>query len=231
MIRLRSIGRRARAAATVVDRLRFRLAAPRRHGVRCTERVGALVLTVPASVLNPVLFRTGPFLGEAVAARCRAGVTVLDVGCGSGVVGLRAAAAGAEVVAIDVNPDAVIATADNAADNRLEIDARLGDLFAALDPDRRFDIIAFNPPFLERQEATGVGLERALYDGPGLPVLTRFLEGARGHLADGGAVLIVGSTAGALGRMRQAYAANGWRWHTIARRERLAERLVVDELA
>lgn len=49
------------------------------------------------------------------------GLTVLDVGCGSGVLALAAVASGAEsVVAIDVDPEAVSATLANAAVNGMD---------------------------------------------------------------------------------------------------------------
>jgi ribosomal protein L11 methyltransferase len=53
-----------------------------------------------------------------VLAHTRHGARVLDVGCGSGVLGVAAAmTAGAEVLAIDVDPHAVEVTRENAARN------------------------------------------------------------------------------------------------------------------
>ena len=53
------------------------------------------------------------------------GCSVLDVGCGSGVLSVVAARLGAgHVVAIDVAPEAVRATAENAARNGVSVDAR-----------------------------------------------------------------------------------------------------------
>jgi len=50
------------------------------------------------------------------------GKRVLDFGCGSGVVAIAAALAGArEVVACDIDPDALMATAENAAFNRVDL--------------------------------------------------------------------------------------------------------------
>ncbi len=55
--------------------------------------------------------------------------SVLDIGCGSGVLSIAASKLGfAPVLALDFDPQAVEATERNAAENAVEIDVRLGDL-------------------------------------------------------------------------------------------------------
>jgi ribosomal protein L11 methyltransferase len=55
--------------------------------------------------------------------------SVLDVGCGSGVLSIAAAKLGfAPVLGIDFDPQAIEATQRNAAANDVEVDVRLGDL-------------------------------------------------------------------------------------------------------
>jgi ribosomal protein L11 methyltransferase len=54
--------------------------------------------------------------------------SLVDAGCGSGVLAIAAARLGfAPVIAMDVDPDAVDATAENAGRNRVELDVRLAD--------------------------------------------------------------------------------------------------------
>ena len=54
------------------------------------------------------------------------GQTLIDYGCGSGILAIAAARLGAtEIVGIDVDPQAVIATDSNSAINRVQVDARL----------------------------------------------------------------------------------------------------------
>jgi len=59
--------------------------------------------------------------------------SLLDVGCGSGVVSIAAAKLGFRpVLAVDLDPQAVEATARNAAANGVDVEARLAD--ALVDP-------------------------------------------------------------------------------------------------
>src|SRR5262245_36319178 len=78
---------------------------------------------------------TTRMLVESMLQRLRGGERVLDVGCGSGVLGLCALRLGAaQVVAVDLQPDAVEATRHNAALNGLaeRVDATCAPL-ASLD--------------------------------------------------------------------------------------------------
>jgi ribosomal protein L11 methyltransferase len=60
------------------------------------------------------------------------GRSVLDVGCGTGVLAICAARLGAgDVIAVDIDPLAVEATADNAERNGVTVDVRLGSVEAA----------------------------------------------------------------------------------------------------
>jgi ribosomal protein L11 methyltransferase len=52
--------------------------------------------------------------------------TVADVGCGTGVLAIAAAARGARVLAVDLDPDAVEVTLDNAERNGVTLEARVG---------------------------------------------------------------------------------------------------------
>jgi release factor glutamine methyltransferase len=190
------------------------------------EEIGGASVFVPAGVMSPKMFRTGIVLAEAVLkARPR---SLLDMGSGSGIVGVLAAKNGSAVTAVDVDPLAVRATRVSAMLSKVSIDAREGDLFSALDAEARFDLCAFNPPFFARR--VDGPLSHALSGGEDLDVLDRFLSGCREHLQPEGIVLVAGSTVGALEMMRTLYEKHGYAWRTVRRRERISERLVVDEL-
>jgi SAM-dependent methyltransferase len=110
------------------------------------------------------------------------GRSVLDVGTGTGVLGLLAARRGArQVIAIDADPRAVACARENVerlgAGDRMRVER--GDLF----PEARADLVLFNPPWLPGVPRTPV--ERAIFD-PGGALLERFLAGLGAHLEERG---------------------------------------------
>ena len=119
---------------------------------------------------------------------------VLDMGCGSGVLGLSLAAArpGWDLTLADVSPDALSLARENAA--ALEIpNARFlhSDLFAAIDG--QFDGIAANLPYVPESERATISREvmhdpaLALFSGPdGLDLIRRFIPEAFHRLKPGG---------------------------------------------
>lgn len=69
------------------------------------------------------------------------GRAVADVGCGSGVLGIAAARRGAQVVAVDIDRDALAVTAENAARNGVMIETRHGGVERLEGP---MDVVAAN---------------------------------------------------------------------------------------
>jgi HemK-related putative methylase len=193
------------------------------------EEWGGLPLLVLPDVLNPVVFRSGSFLAETLAAlpppeRKRATPPrALDMGTGSGICALALARAGFAVVAVDVNPEAVRCARINALLNRLEnaVDVREGDLFDPV-PDGPFDVVAFNPPFFEGPPSD---LHDVAWRGAG--VLERFASELPLRLARGGLALVLLSDHGAEERQRAALAAAGLEITVHARRVFESETLTV----
>lgn len=188
--------------------MRERLLALRHRLAPHTAAVDGLRLTVPPGVLDPELFRSGAWFARHVSRRVRPGQRLLDLGCGSGVVGLLAQRAGARVVSADLNPRAVEAARTNGV-----ADARQGDLFAPV-AGERFDRIAFNPPYFVG-EPSDRGFERAFYGGPQLEILDRFFGELPLHLAEGGEAWMVLSELGPEALARAASA--GWRQEVAER--------------
>lgn len=124
---------------------------------------------------------------------------VLDMGCGSGVLGLTLAAdlPGSQVTLADLSPAALDLARENAA--LLEIPNAAfvqSDLFSAL-AGRRFDLIVANLPYVPETDRPTLSREvahdpdLALFGGPdGLEVIRRFVPAAKDHLNPGGVLAL-----------------------------------------
>lgn len=152
-------------------------------------RVAGLDLDVFPGVFHPRYFGSSPILAGFVDSLPLKGKSFLEVGCGSGVVALCAARRGAIVTAVDINPDAVRCTGFNAAQNKLNLDCRSGDVFSAV-AGMRFDVIAWNPPYLPGVPQSVQ--KAAFFGGQDFEVIRRFARELRSHLyADGVAYTIL----------------------------------------
>jgi release factor glutamine methyltransferase len=139
--------------------------------------------------------RPGPGPGKGPAG----GLRVLDMGTGSGIIGITLARHGAAAVTcVDISGDALLVARDNAA--RLGVQDRIAcvrsDLFAGINSSTRFDIIVANLPYVPASEwqalMTDVKFEPklALLGGTlGTEVYERFVADLPGRLREDGFVL------------------------------------------
>ncbi len=125
------------------------------------------------------------------------GARVLDMGTGSGVLGIIAAKRASFVLAADVNPFAVQCAKKNAASNKIleKVAFLRGDLFSPFSINAKFDIILFNAPYLPSKGVDEESwLERAWAGGfNGRQVIDRFIAQAPKHLERTGKILLMQS--------------------------------------
>ncbi|MDC0243147.1 methyltransferase, partial [Marine Group III euryarchaeote] len=77
--------------------------------------------------------------------------SVLEIGCGSGIISIHLAKKGNNVTSIDINPKAVKATKLNAEKNQVHLEVLESNMFQKV-KGRKFDSIVCNPPYLPPTE-------------------------------------------------------------------------------
>jgi methylase of polypeptide subunit release factors len=95
-------------------------------------QINGVRLKVFPNVFSPEIFFESRWFAEKVAALAE-GKKLLEVGPGTGIIGLFAALKGAEVTVVDVNEKAIENTKINFEEHDLSVDARLGSVY---EPDK-----------------------------------------------------------------------------------------------
>jgi release factor glutamine methyltransferase len=208
--------------------LGYRMLGKHRYDNYRLERINGAPFLVTPSVFNPKVPRTGEFLASLLDAKfIQRDWEVLDMGTGSGVCAIVAAKFARRVVAVDINPAAIRCTRINALLNGVEneVDARQGDLFAAV-PQERFDLILFNPPFI--RGAPRDDRDRAWRSSD---IAERFAAGLRESLKPAGIALVLLSNFGDPGHFLEEFARQGLQISEIAQRRFVNETLVVFKIS
>jgi len=147
---------------------------------------------------------------------------VLDMGTGCGILGIVSAKKASKVLAVDINPYAVLCAKENAWLNGVsdKFFFLRCDLFSAISVKERFDVILFNAPYLPSQSVDDDDswLGCAWSGGvTGRRVIDRFIREAPKHLKQDGCILLMQSTLSGLDRTLQRFEENGLKAVIVAK--------------
>ncbi|MHA1924448.1 MAG: HemK2/MTQ2 family protein methyltransferase [Candidatus Thorarchaeota archaeon] len=155
----------------------------------------------------------------------------LEIGCGTGLISVAAAEVAKSVVAIDLELNAVRNTRRN-----MEINSVSGrscviqsDLLGALAHNARFNVIAFNPPYLP-ENGTVTEMDHAFVGGgAGVELTERFILQAIPHLERNGRIYIVVSSLADIERVSNFMKSQGLQVNDMAETKLFFETLRVLE--
>jgi release factor glutamine methyltransferase len=123
----------------------------------------------------------------------RKGESFLEIGTGTGLIAIGAARNGAIVHATDISEKALKCAERNAESNGVKITLIRADMFEGIDG--KFDVIAFNPPYLPESGVEYGEIKSALESAKGgSELIERFLSDVEEHLKDGGRAYFVASS-------------------------------------
>ena len=129
-------------------------------------------------------------------------LNVVDIGTGSGIIGICLAkhAPACQVTAVDISPAALEIARANAAEHGVSqrIEFVVGDLFAAIPPERQFDLVVSNPPYVTTAEMQELAPDVRNFEphlalaagAAGTDVISRLIPQAAERLAAGGQLLM-----------------------------------------
>jgi len=202
-----------------------------RQGWTRNTRAAGFRLKVPPTVFHPRFFLTSEFFAEFIGRFDLSGKAVAEVGTGSGVIALAAARAGArQVVAIDINPRAAQAAADNAKLNGLG-DRLVGvcsNLMSGLAARPLFDVIISSPPSFAGEPRDVA--DRAWHAGPGYRDIIALFEQGRERLTANGVMYVLLSSDSDLDLLGRLMARAGFKAKVVEERSIVIESFILYEL-
>lgn len=185
------------------------------------------VYEVSEGVFNPKFYVTSEFMARHIIVSAQD--SVLDMGTGSGIQAITAGYRASNVIAVDINPEAVAAARRNVKAHGLEdrVTVMEGDLFSSLAPCHVFNVILFTPPYFEGHPETP--FDKALFD-PDKALIKRFFGGARRYLTAGGYVQMLYSSIAEPERALEIASGLGWDHKLVVSQEAGTEKFLIYRL-
>ena len=194
-------------------------------------RVGDLRLHVPPGVFHPGIFVTSRMFARFIRTLDLRGKRVVEVGTGSGILAISAGKSGASLVlALDINPAAVAGARQNADANDVGaiLSTRVSNLFSAVLPHEKFDVVISSPPSFEGEPRDMA--DRAWHAGPGYRDIRMLFDQAAHYLAPGGAMYLLASSDTNVPYLQHRARQAGFDWNLVAEKSILVESFLIFEL-
>ncbi len=194
-------------------------------------RAAGFRFVVRPTVFHPRFFLTSEYFASYIDGLDLRGKMAAEIGTGSGVLSLALARAGADrVVAIDINPNAALAAAENARLNNLgdRVYPICCDLMSAIAPRPQFDVLISNPPYLEGEPRDLA--DRAWHAGPDYRDIRALFLQARERLKPGGCFYVLLSSDSDLGVLGRLIDEAGFAARLVGKRSIVIESFNIYEL-
>lgn len=173
--------------------LKFKIFDSKRYKNLVLEKFKDLNILVLEETFNPTLYFATEFFIDSIINFIKKDSKVLDLGTGTGVIGISCAKKNAKVVCADINEEAIRSAKINSLLNKTEknINFKVSNLFENLKSEK-FDFILFNPPYYK-------GKPEDLHDfswraGENFETFVNFLDEFKFYLNENGKAFIVIST-------------------------------------
>lgn len=151
-------------------------------------KINGVQLKILPGVFSPEIFFESRWFAEKVAMLAE-GKRMLEIGPGTGVVGLFAALKGAQITVVDVNEKAIENTKLNFEGHNLSVDARLGSVYEPLEASEQYDLIFWNHPFNKTSQIDTDPFLKSVFDYEYKHIETYIAEGGK-HLSQNGRLLL-----------------------------------------
>lgn len=194
-------------------------------------RLFGLDLVIAPGVLHPRHFSSSRLVAQHLMKANLRGLQFLDLGTGSGLLGLIAANNGAIVTAVDINPAAVACARANANRNALgdRVSVAVSDVFETVPSEPRFDVVVTNPPFYPRRPRSLP--DHAFAAGTGNGFFAKLAEGLPGRLAENGRLLLVHSSDADFAPVKAMLGKRGLNGRTLVEKRGFFETLTLLEFS
>jgi release factor glutamine methyltransferase len=190
-------------------------------------RYGRLRLRVPPEVFHPGVFFSTPIFLSFLQKIDFQGKKTLDLGTGSGILGLFAAEQGAIAFALDINPKAVETARQNALANNLSLQIWQSDLFEQV-PATCFEIVLINPPYYAQTPTSQA--EQAFFAGANLAYFEKLFRQLPGFIDLKSVVWMILSEDCALEEIQQIATRNKLTFATAFEKRKWGERFLIFEV-